>query len=234
MGQLTVVYENHPHPNRVDLEPAHGFSVLIETNGIKILFDTGWDGDLLLQNLNNLNLSLLDLEAVFISHRHWDHAGGIPKVLTLSHPKHIFLPSDYSLVQPKEFLRYAPSLQIHRMGEKGGLDGLNSSLFSSGTLKSKINIGEHALLLRSERFDGNLIIVGCLHPGLKSFINATRDFGEVKAFLGGMHGFNDVKYLEKSGISHLFAGHCTRNPDILQTCQSVKYFPIYVGFQMKF
>lgn len=57
-----------------------GLSFLIETEGRKILFDTGYS-DLFLKNAQKLNENLLDLDFVVLSHGHLDHTGGLPHLI---------------------------------------------------------------------------------------------------------------------------------------------------------
>jgi 7,8-dihydropterin-6-yl-methyl-4-(beta-D-ribofuranosyl)aminobenzene 5'-phosphate synthase len=47
----------------------------------KLLFDAGPDGAVLLGNARNLGVSLREVEAVAISHGHWDHMGGLRPAL---------------------------------------------------------------------------------------------------------------------------------------------------------
>ncbi len=47
----------------------------------KLLFDAGPEGDVLLRNSRNLGARLDDVEAVAISHGHWDHMGALLDVL---------------------------------------------------------------------------------------------------------------------------------------------------------
>jgi len=234
MPKLTVLYENHKNPQQPDLTPGHGFSAFVEFQDLQILFDTGWDGDTLLKNARAVNLKIEDLDALVISHRHWDHSGGIIQVLQNWNPKHIYLPSDYSHIQPREFLHYVPEVQVHRVKESTPLTEISLKIFSTGTLKSEINIGEQALILPSERFSGNLMIVGCLHPGLKAFVNQAQKFGNVKAFVGGMHGFKDRDYLASTTINSVFAGHCTQYYEELQSISHIVFTPLQVGFQLDF
>lgn len=58
----------------------HGFSVLIENQNTKILFDFGKTPGLLKHNLNLLN-GFNDLKYAVLSHGHYDHAGGLPAIL---------------------------------------------------------------------------------------------------------------------------------------------------------
>jgi 7,8-dihydropterin-6-yl-methyl-4-(beta-D-ribofuranosyl)aminobenzene 5'-phosphate synthase len=68
----------------------HGLSILIEADGWRILFDTG-QGRVLRENLSTLGLSLDPLDALVLSHGHYDHTGGVAAVLGASTPKAIFI-----------------------------------------------------------------------------------------------------------------------------------------------
>jgi 7,8-dihydropterin-6-yl-methyl-4-(beta-D-ribofuranosyl)aminobenzene 5'-phosphate synthase len=72
---LTVLVDNSTLTDRYFCgEP--GLSFLIETDGKKILFDTGYS-DMFLQNAEKMGISLLDLDVVVLSHGHLDHSGGL-------------------------------------------------------------------------------------------------------------------------------------------------------------
>ncbi|MGM0367349.1 MAG: MBL fold metallo-hydrolase [Actinomycetota bacterium] len=69
--------------NRVavpELRAEHGLSMLIESNGKKVLFDTG-QGTQVLRNAQALNLKLEDISSIVLSHGHYDHTGGLLPVL---------------------------------------------------------------------------------------------------------------------------------------------------------
>lgn len=63
----------------------HGFSVLV-TGRIgdehrTVLFDVGPYGDVWLDDAERLGVDLATIKAVFLSHWHWDHSGGLPTVI---------------------------------------------------------------------------------------------------------------------------------------------------------
>ena len=58
------------------LSTEHGLSILLETEQHKILLDTG-ASDVFIQNAELLGIDLTDVDYVFISHGHSDHAGGL-------------------------------------------------------------------------------------------------------------------------------------------------------------
>jgi 7,8-dihydropterin-6-yl-methyl-4-(beta-D-ribofuranosyl)aminobenzene 5'-phosphate synthase len=59
----------------------HGLAFLIETEGGRVLFDTGQSGTVLLHNLGLLDVDPATIDAVAISHAHYDHTGGLLALL---------------------------------------------------------------------------------------------------------------------------------------------------------
>ena len=67
-----------------------GFSALIESEGEKLLFDTGFRENTVLENAESLNIDLSTIEHVYLSHNHMDHTGGLINLrenLMLINPK---------------------------------------------------------------------------------------------------------------------------------------------------
>jgi len=64
----------------------HGLAYLIETAGQRILFDTGQSGAVLLHNLNLLGIDPTTIDAIALSHAHYDHTGGLPALLDRLRP----------------------------------------------------------------------------------------------------------------------------------------------------
>ena len=61
------------------LEAKHGFSILVETSkpNISILMDTGPSSSILLRNMEVMDVSLKNIDAILLSHCHYDHTGGL-------------------------------------------------------------------------------------------------------------------------------------------------------------
>ena len=79
--KITTLIENMPDDeNKLAFE--HGFSVLLEVNGKRILFDTGQSGAFV-KNAEALDVKLSEIDAVVLSHGHYDHTGGVPALLPL-------------------------------------------------------------------------------------------------------------------------------------------------------
>ncbi len=78
MITLTCIVEDSPAP---PLKHEHGLSVWIETPEGNVLFDTGGSSSTLLHNLTYLGFDPGTLDAVALSHAHYDHTGGLPALL---------------------------------------------------------------------------------------------------------------------------------------------------------
>jgi 7,8-dihydropterin-6-yl-methyl-4-(beta-D-ribofuranosyl)aminobenzene 5'-phosphate synthase len=66
---------------KVGLMAEHGFSALVSvrtgTNATSVLFDTGLSPDAMVTNADRLGIDMSALNAVVLSHGHFDHAGGL-------------------------------------------------------------------------------------------------------------------------------------------------------------
>jgi len=79
--KITVVIDNClPPSTRGPYLAEHGLSLLIETEGKRILFDTG-QSSAVVNNLSLMGIHPSTLDAIIISHGHYDHAGGLMAIL---------------------------------------------------------------------------------------------------------------------------------------------------------
>jgi 7,8-dihydropterin-6-yl-methyl-4-(beta-D-ribofuranosyl)aminobenzene 5'-phosphate synthase len=101
--KVTILAEDSVTMEKPDLVAKHGLSFLIETSfagtDSRILADAGPPPDIALQNADIMGVSLQKVDGIFISHGHYDHAGGLLGILksinkpipVLAHPR-IFSP----------------------------------------------------------------------------------------------------------------------------------------------
>ena len=79
MARLTILIENtKPEGSRLVAE--HGLSFLVETTQTRFIFDCGHTGAAF-DNAKLLGVDLCGIKLAVLSHSHYDHAGGFPKLL---------------------------------------------------------------------------------------------------------------------------------------------------------
>ena len=77
---VTVLVDDRAANNGLGVE--HGFSLWIEADGRKLLFDAG-QSDLLFRNAALLGIDPAEADAFILSHGHYDHSGGISRLLAI-------------------------------------------------------------------------------------------------------------------------------------------------------
>ena len=77
--KITTLIENHADKEG-KLACEHGLSVLIESEHTRLLMDTGQSGAFY-ENAGRMNISLSNLDAVLLSHAHYDHTGGLLRLI---------------------------------------------------------------------------------------------------------------------------------------------------------
>ena len=86
--RITVLVENSVH--RQGLVAEHGLSFHVQSGKHSLLFDTG-QTDLAVINAETLRLPLDRVEAIVLSHGHYDHTGGVPAMLEVVPDARIYL-----------------------------------------------------------------------------------------------------------------------------------------------
>ncbi|EHJ01195.1 beta-lactamase domain protein [Clostridium sp. DL-VIII] len=77
--KITTLIENTQDENKL-LKYEHGLSMFIKTDNCNILFDTGKSGDFI-DNAEKLNIDLKSVDVLILSHAHYDHCGGVRRLL---------------------------------------------------------------------------------------------------------------------------------------------------------
>lgn len=211
---LTVLYNNHSRNPRV--RAAHGMSCLIEGLEKTILFDAGGDGNILLDNMKALGKDPKSVDAVALSHSHWDHAGGLFAFLHQARPGiDVFIPRAVSGL----FREHAAALGAKVTVVDGPVE-IVKGLHSTGELgddKLPLDKHEQALVFKGEA--GAVVLTGCAHPAIVDIVKRAHEIvpGAIDAVMGGFHlkdSTADVAQevidgLKALGIRRMGPSHCT-------------------------
>src|SRR5512135_740535 len=73
--RITILYDSFSKSSTLKMD--WGFSALVESNGKRILFDTGNNAETFAHNVKASGVDLTKLDFVVISHRHGDHTSGL-------------------------------------------------------------------------------------------------------------------------------------------------------------
>lgn len=198
--KITIIYDNEVW--KKGLKADWGFSCLLEVYNRKILFDTGTNGSILLENMSKLNIEPTDIEEIFISHAHNDHTGGLSTFLRINAVP-VYVPPSYHRLTGSTVVPVKRPMEIHE------------NIFSTGELKGR----EQSLVVKTEK--GLVVIVGCSHPGVGTILNAASQWGDVTALIGGLHGFTNYELLKDLDL--ICATHCTQHKSEIKSRYPDKY-----------
>ena len=208
MTKITIVFDNYAWLE--GFKTLWGFSCFVEAPEVTFLFDTGSNGRFLLKNMARLGVDPKRAEALVISHRHWDHIGGIDSVLEVHPDLRLYLPASLS----KHLIRDLEDLS-------GGVTivGKEPTAILPGVVSTGImgEIGEQSAVIPTP--EGLVVITGCAHPGVVNIAErAVEMTGEPIALLmGGFHLMYSneeeiaavIERLQKLGVRRVCPTHCS-------------------------
>lgn len=234
--RLTVVFDN----NRVTsgTETGWGFSCWIDVAGVNLLFDTGSQGDVLLRNVHKLGLDPANLQEVVISHMHWDHTGGLKKLLAINPHLVVYLPSSATRGEVAELESSGASVHLIREAKE-----ILPGVWTTGTLGGAIP--EQALVLKTD--EGLAVLTGCAHPGVVKILRTVKKmFPEerLNLVMGGFHLWSRreseikpiVDEFRQLGVEHPAPCHCSGDlaRALFEAVYGDDYYPAGVGFRIEF
>jgi 7,8-dihydropterin-6-yl-methyl-4-(beta-D-ribofuranosyl)aminobenzene 5'-phosphate synthase len=233
--KLDIIFDNKQCNNTK--ESLWGFACLIETPNNTILFDTGSNGRVLLKNIKSRELSISNIDTIFISHSHWDHIGGIDSILELNKNINIFLTSSLS----KNLIRDLKTLcnKVEIIGENP--IEILPNIYSTGAMS---NEKEQALIIDTNK--GLIIIAGCSHSGIDNIAIRAKEFLNKKIFLllGGFHLYKKsekeiikvINTIEKVDTQFIAPSHCTgdRAIELFQNRFKENYINSGMGIHIDF
>ena len=213
--KVTVLTENTSCNEYLDAE--HGLSLLIETDGYRILFDTG-QTDLFSVNADKLALDLSAVDLLIVSHGHYDHGGGIERFLEINDKANIvisryafeshhnasgkYIGLDQSLKNNGRFVFIEDAMKIDDNIMIYTSDGRDCSYYNDNfgltLFENGIHIPDdfrHEIYLEITEKNRKYIFSGCSHKGVLNIMSwFTPD-----VFVGGFH-FMKIDPINQKGL----------------------------------
>lgn len=209
--KITIVYDNTT--KRADLTADWGWSCYIETGRRNILFDTGGNGKILIENMRRLSIDPLSVDDVVISHPDFDHIGGLSAFLNLNPGADVHVPFSFRGIRyPNKVHYHSKPVEIHK------------GVFLTGEM------GREQSLALSTR-NGLVLVIGCGHPGIKNIIDKISMFGNVYAIMGGLHDFHNLDVLKSAVL--ICSTHCTEQEEQIKKVYPENYIEGGVGTVIK-
>jgi len=210
---LKMIYNNTG--SEPGLKAAWGLSVWIDQEDQVILFDTGGDADLLLQNLEYARLDPARISRIVISHDHWDHKNGLKGLL-----KNPACQADV-LVPEKVRELYSSDWPVSRIRGISGPEEISPGIWSTGSIETMYNgssLYEQALVL--VRGNNLYLLTGCSHPGIGWIVQRVNQLFPEKRMVLVAGGFHLGSHTEaevtlisetfrREGVDKIAPSHCT-------------------------
>lgn len=202
----------------------HGLSYYIETKQHKLLVDTG-ASDKFMENAKHLGIDLTDVDSVYLSHGHYDHAGGIMAFAKLNPDAKIYLQKNagkpYYHIEPKveKYIGIDPEiLNLKQVEWINGDKKFDEELEIFSDVKGRKLWPKGNLILKSKEEEGyaqdefdheqylvvscegkKILISGCAHNGILNILDAYRErYNEdPDAIISGFHMMKKTPYDEQ-------------------------------------
>ena len=183
----------------------HGLSLYIETEKMRILFDSGQSGAFA-DNAVKLGIDLGKVDVMILSHGHYDHSGGIGRFLELNNTAPVYISStafgmhynaedryigvDEELKNSSRFVFVDDYEEIGEGITLYGADKINAvTPIDSAGLKIKAPSGmipdtfRHEQYLMIEENNHKVLISGCSHNGILNIMETMKP----DVLVGGFH-----------------------------------------------
>jgi 7,8-dihydropterin-6-yl-methyl-4-(beta-D-ribofuranosyl)aminobenzene 5'-phosphate synthase len=166
--KVYVLNDNEGSPGFIN---EWGLSLFIEAGNLKFLFDSDSSPSVIEHNSKELGVNLESVSFFFLSHEHLDHLGGAEAL-------------------PEGKLAYVPEgtrsslLRKFKVVEVNTTEEIEKNIWSTGPLGRDIK--EQSMVVQGPF--GNLLFVGCSHPGIDLITeHAYSRFGKIRYLIGGFH-----------------------------------------------
>ncbi len=205
---MITIYDNYQHDQ--NLQTGWGFSCLVDADDRKLLFDTGAEGSILLDNMKKLGIDPQKIDCVVLSHAHGDHTGGLDDFLEENSGVKVYLLKSF----PEGFKKKVESTGAEVV-EVGDSITISEKVSTTGELGTSIK--EQSLMIKTSK--GLVVITGCAHPGIVDIVRHAKKITgeEIYLVLGGFHLLNlsetqlkeVIKGFRELGVKKAAPCHCS-------------------------
>lgn len=223
-AHIQVLIDNTANPHQPSLQAKHGLSLLIQARQkdetVHILLDTGPSPQILIQNAKHLNVDFAKINAIILSHGHYDHVGGLLSVLphvststpilthpNIFHPKFAYRPHLKSIGAPysPEILKSYNGVLLQTPTPVSIVNGVTTTgeitrktpyekVTGFYTLQKNRFLTDYLLddqaLILQLKGKGLVIICGCAHSGLINTILHTQHIMDNATIYAVIGGFH--------------------------------------------
>lgn len=207
-ANITVTFDNNQYKD--GLKTSWGFSCLIKGAVKTILFDTGGDDSILLENMKKLEIDSEEIDLIVLSHIHGDHIGGLGGFLRINPKVYVYLPKSFPLSLKRNIEKYGTKVVDVQKPIQ-----ICKGIYSTGELGTWII--EQSLIIHTDK--GIVVITGCAHPGIVKIVEKAKDIikDDVLLVMGGFHLGNKnskqietiISSLKNMGVKYVGPCHCS-------------------------
>jgi 7,8-dihydropterin-6-yl-methyl-4-(beta-D-ribofuranosyl)aminobenzene 5'-phosphate synthase len=249
-AKLTVLVEDSIRKTEKarGLNSGHGLSILVEASKpkVSILMDTGPSPSVLLRNMEILGIDPESIDAVFLSHGHYDHTGGLLGILekakkgvpVIAHPeafgsefkvapklRYIGSPVEVSKIESSAsfVLARTPVTIAEGVMTTGEIDRVTPYESPRGfwTVRNErfaqsAMPDDQALILNLEE-KGLVIVTGCAHAGIVNTIKHSQKLTKTRKVHAIVGGFHMHDYPEER-IKATINNLAEINPRLIYPC----------------
>lgn len=216
--KIVILIENTCRDNGCESE--HGLSVYVETEKHHLIVDSG-ASEKAWHNAKKLGVDLKKVDALILSHGHYDHSGGILSFREINPTAPIYMQrsATKAYYHDERYIGIDPKIvdlkQIHLMDGDFTLDedisvfsgiqgrrywpqsNLVLSLLEDGKQKQDIFDHEECVVIHSE--GKSILISGCAHNGILNIMDAYKErYNDVPDYvITGFHMMKKTDYTEE-------------------------------------
>lgn len=191
-----------------------GYSVFVQYEGKRLLFDLGADAQTLEHNMKAAGIDPATLDAVAVSHNHFDHSSGLGYIRKSRPDLAIFVPpgqdfDDGKLTALDDTAAITPNLTLLRTHTETPTVGISDEI---------------SVLIRTA--EGPYLITACSHTSVATIVDrAMKLAGDaIYHYTGGarlkFRGVDDAKKvagdLKARKVAHVSPGHCSVDHNVGQ------------------